>query len=648
MPMTSRERSQAASVLAIGALLFFGAQASAGALPPLTETPSLRNDVEDGRLPPIALRIPKQPLIAAFSGASQPGKPGGTLHTLIAEAGDTRLMVVWGYARLIGYTADLHLQPDLAESIDVKDGRIFTIHLRPGHRWSDGHPFTTEDFRYFWQDIALNRDLSPTGPPAELLVQGHAPRVEVLNPTTIRYSWDLPNPMFLAALAATTPLSIYAPAHYLKQFHARYADPAALEKRVEVAGVRNWAALHNRMNASYRNDNPDLPTLQPWVLRTRPPAQQFVFTRNPYYHRIDPLGHQLPYIDIVVLQLAAAKIIPVATASGESDLQARYLDFHDYTFLKQAAARNDFQVRMWRTARGSAMALYPNLNVVDPVWRKLMRDVRFRRALSLAINRNDINMALYEGLAIEGNNTALEGSPFYDRKNQHAWARYDPAQANRLLDAVGLTRRDGDGFRLLPGGRRLTIIIESSEDDEDQTDALALVRDNWRRVGIELVIRTMQREDFRNRVFSGDCMMAIFFGAENGLPTPTSSPAEWAPTSDQQLQWSQWGNYTETNGKAGEPIDLPAALELLDLYHRWEQSSSDNERTAIWRQMLRINADQVFTIGLVSAVQQPVVVRNTLRNVPTKATYNWDPGALFGIYRPDQFWFDTNTRRPGD
>ena len=68
-------------------------------------------------------------------------------------------------------------------------------------------------------------------------------------------------------------------------------------------------------------------------------------------------------------------------------------------------------MRLWRTGPGSQLALYPNLNVNDPVWRRLLRDVRFRRALSLAINRHEINEVLYFGLAIEGQNTVLPQEP---------------------------------------------------------------------------------------------------------------------------------------------------------------------------------------------------------------------------------------------
>ncbi|MBI3514483.1 MAG: ABC transporter substrate-binding protein [Proteobacteria bacterium] len=630
-------------MLALGAALgVVAALASPAAdLPRLTETPELVAEVAAGRLPPIERRIPQTPLLVEFSGGAVPGAPGGELQSLVGSARDTRLMVVWGYARLIGYQTDLSLKPDLAERIDVEDSnRVFTIHLRPGHRWSDGHPFTAEDFRYFWKDIAHNKELSPTGLPGQFLIQGHAPSFEVINETTVRFSWEVPNPVFLTELAGTTPLTIYAPAHYLRQFHVAYADSEALKQRVREVGVRNWAALHTRMDAPYRNDNPDMPTLGPWVLHTKPPAERFVFTRNPYYHRIDPKGQQLPYIDRVVLQSVDAKIVPVKTGAGESDLQARYLNFDNYTFLKQAAARNNYQVRLWITARGANLALYPNLTVADPVWRKTIRDVRFRRALSLGIDRHEINMVVFYGLATEGNNTALKESPLYEAEFQKAWARHDPDAANKLLDEMGLTLRDSAGFRLLSDGRPATIIIESPGDNADQTDALQLVRDSWRQIGIKLLVKTTQTSFFRNRVFSGQSVMSVFFGAENGLPTPTSSPAEWAPTAQWQLQWSQWGNHVETAGKAGEAIELPEARELLDLYHRWTQATSMDERKESWRRMLAINADQVFTIGLASAVPQPVIVRDTLRNVPEKAMYNWDPGALFGVYRPDQFWFD--------
>ncbi len=347
----------------------------------LVETPGLADAVARGAVPPVGQRVPQEPLVAG--GA--PGRPGGDLRVLMAGPKDTRLMVVYGYARLVGYTPDLKFAPDIAKSIDIDEDRIFTFHLREGHKWSDGEPFTADDFRYWYEDVALNPELSPSGLVRELLSQGEKPIVEFLDPLTVRYSWKHPNPLFLPALAGPSPLYLYQPAHYLKQFHAKYADKEKLKDLVKQRKQRNWVALYNRLDNAYRNDNPDLPSLEPWVLETRPPADRFVFKRNPYFHRIDGAGRQLPYIDRVLMNIADSKIVPAKTGAGESDLQARYLRFDNYTFLKDAEEHNGFAVRLWRTAPGSQLALYPNLNNNDPVWRALFRDVRFRRALSITV-----------------------------------------------------------------------------------------------------------------------------------------------------------------------------------------------------------------------------------------------------------------------
>ena len=164
---------------------------------------------------------------------------------------------------------DYRLAPDLLEDVEVREGRIFTLRLRPGHRWSDGHPFTAEDFRYYWEDIATNDALAPFGPPRAYLVEGEPPRFEVLDEQTVRYTWSRPNPFFLPALAGARPEPLYAPAHYLEAFHARYADEAELNQRAREEGKRNWAAVHTNRFRPYKNTNPDLPTLQPGSIPPR-------------------------------------------------------------------------------------------------------------------------------------------------------------------------------------------------------------------------------------------------------------------------------------------------------------------------------------------------------------------------------------------
>ena len=610
------------------------------------EPPALKADVEAGKLPPLAQRLPRAPLVVDVKRSDwTQGSYGGELRTLMAKDRDIRMMVVYGYSRLVGYDEKLRLVPDILESVDNVGSRVFTLHLRPGHKWSDGQPFTAADFRYYWEDVATNADLSPFGLPQALLVRGSGPRFEVLDETTVRFTWDEPNPQFLPALAGPSPLYIYRPAHYLRQFHPRYVGLEKANSAARAAGSRSWAGLHQKKDEQFRFDNPDLPTLEPWYNTTPLPSTRFVLARNPYFHRVDTAGRQLPYIDRVIVGITDDKLIAAKAGAGDVDLQARYLRFDNYTFLKQSERRNQYRVLLWEKAIGSQIALMPNLNAEDPEWRVLMRDVRFRRALSLAINRHEINEVVYFGLAKESSNTVLERSALFRPEFRNAWIKFDTKAANALLDEIGLTRRDARGLRLLPDGRPMEIVVDTSGESTEETDVLELIRDSWRQVGIAMFSRPSQREVFRKRVFSGKSIMTIWSGLNNGIPTPEMSPHELAPTAQDQLQWPMWGQYFENNRKGGEPPALPEAKELVSLYEAWRNSASVDERERIWLRMLEIHAQQVFTIGIVTQAFQPIVVRDRLRNVPTDGIYSWDPGSYFGMYHPDTFWFDTKERR---
>lgn len=584
--------------------------------------------------------LPSEPLVVDLKAAGRlPGKRGGALRMLMSKEKDVRLLNTWGYARLVGWTPKLELKPDLLKSIEVKDGRIFTMRLRAGHKWSDGAPFTAEDFRYFWQDVASNKDLSPAGPPVDLINGGELPKVEIVDALTVRYSWSKPNARFLASLAQAREPYIYRPAHYLKQFHAKYADKASLAKRVTEARVQGWARLHNQMDSIDDNDNPALPTLQPWVATTAMPANRFVFKRNPHFHRVDAAGVQLPYIDAIEVAITDSGLVSAKTAAGDSDLQARGLSFGDITVLKANQRKGGYKVLTWPIAKGSHVALYPNLNASDPGWRGLMRDVTFRRALSLGINRSDINKALFFGLAAEGNNTVLKDSPLFKPAYLTTNASHDPKTANALLDALGLKARNAEGTRLMVDKRPLELVVETAGESKEETDVLQLVAQHYKAIGIKLVIKPSDRTVMRNRAYAGDAVMTARSGWDTGIPTSETSPDELAPTRQDNLIWPKWGQHYETNGKVGEAADMPAAQELLKLDAAWSAAKTPAERAVAWEKMLAIHTEQQFIIGTVAGVMQPIAVRNSLKNVPEKGVFSWDPGAQFGMYRMDEFWF---------
>jgi len=608
----------------------------------LIDSPFFAEKVAAGKLPPVAQRLPQAPRIVDVSGEDRiPGRHGGTIRTLIGDQRDVRMMTLYGYTRLVSYDWDLEIAPDVLESFDVEEGRIFTLRLRPEHRWSDGSPFTAEDFRYWWEHVANNKRLSPGGPPQALLAGGEPPRFEVLSPTVVRYSWAKPNPIFLPSLAAAQPTYIFMPSGYLKQFHIAHADPVTLHARVRRERVRDWGALHERLSRMYRPENPDLPTLDPWRSITPLPAELFVFQRNPYFHRIDQNGRQLPYVDEVTLTVGTNSLVPAKAAAGEADLQARYLRFDNYTFLKEASKRMNFDVRLWKRAEGSYFALMPNLNAIDPVWRDLNRDVRYRRALSVAINRQDVNKVIFFGLAQESGNTALPESPLYDAEHARMWMQHDPALANRLLDEAGLSKRDGDGVRLLPDGRRLEFTVETAGESTEETDILDLIKQDLFAVGIKIYPRSTQRDVFRRRILAGQTVMSAWVGMDNALVSADMEPEALAPTNSAQFNWPRWGQFLESGGLQGEEPDLPKVRELVRLYEEWRTSTTHAQRRQIWQRMLAINAEELFTIGVINSTLQPVVVSRDLRNVPQKGLYSFEPGAFFGRYMPDTFWFDT-------
>ncbi|MBD3664565.1 ABC transporter substrate-binding protein [Sulfitobacter aestuariivivens] len=609
---------------------------------PLQETTFWAQEVQQGNLPPVHDRIPVDPLVVDLEEKGRTfGKQGGTLRTFVSRSKDVRQMVVYGYARLVGYDSNYSLYPDILREIEVVEGRKFIMHLREGHKWSDGAPFTSEDFRYWWEGVINNPLITPSGPPDFMYFDGYLGSVTFPDPQTVIFEWPNPNPNFLPLLAQAAPPFIYRPAHYLKQFHGEYADPDALAKEVRRARVKSWAALHNKRDNMYKFDNPDQPTLQPWINASPTGSSRQLFVRNPYYHRIDARGVQLPYIDVVEMQIVSGGLVAAKANAGEADLQARGLDFPDISILKKGEADGgNYRTVLWGNGAASQIAIYPNLNFADPVWRDVMRDVRFRRALSYGIDRRMINRALYFGLAKEGAMTALSSSPLYNPAYHFASAVYYPAKANALLDEMGLTERDSRGIRLLPDGRPMEFVVETAGERQEVENALAIVSDTWLEIGVKLVMRPLDRNILRNRVYAGVSMAAVWFGWDNGLPTLNTSPLYLAPTNQEFFSWPKWGQHYQSAGELGEAPQDDAPNRLLAMADGWSHAYDDKTREIFWREMLRIHAEQVYAIGILSEAPQPVVINKNLRNVPDTGIWAFDPGAHFGVHRIDEFYYE--------
>ena len=250
-----------------------------------------------------------------------------------------------------------------------------------------------------------------------------------------------------------------------------------------------------------------------------------------------------------------------------------------------------------------------------------------------------ILILLFFGLARPSADTVLPQSPLFKPELAQAYAGYDPVRANALLDEVGLAKRDSDGTRLLPDGRRAEITVETSGENQIFTDIMELVESDWAKLGIRAYVHTSQLDIFRQRIASGDTVMSMDVGIDNAEPTAQFEPNSLAPTEDSQYQWPDFGLFVQSSGHQGQPIDMPEVKRLDDLWHDWRHADNLAAQRAAWREMLQINADQVFAIGVVNGTRQPVVVSNRIRNVPETALWSFQPSSYFGLYMPDTFFY---------
>ncbi len=579
------------------------------------EAPMLAEQVAAGELPPLEQRLPERPLVAQndYPGYEGPGVYGGTWHRLHAQPEFGPWKMTAGYAPLIRWRYDCQdLEPGLAESWEFsEDGSILTLHLRKGVRWSDGHPYTSESFAY-WYQLCLDKRHRYI-PPVWCRVDGKPMAVETPDENTIVMRFAGPNwlvPLWLATGHWWCD-EYNIPKHYMRQFdpdhNPEYSDFVEFERR----------------DLSHRN--PERPSLWPWRLaECEKGGFRIRFERNPYYYVVDELGRQLPYIDEVTSNLVTDPQVRVMQLlSGEIDCDFRHLELRDLALFMEGRQRGKYRILRWRTGFGGNPAILLNWSAPDPVIRELIRDQRFRKALALGINREKCNQIAWKGLSEpQGATVTRESWHFADEAGQALFREWERADAefnltkgNALLDDIGLTQRDSEGFRLRPDGKRLSFIMDlpSSNLSSQHNDVGLIVAEGWRELGIQAIPFTPSVSELDLRRNLGEFTISTFWESEMDLFTypdwvfPTT-PRYWHPLV---------GKWYETGGEKGEAPTGPMK-ELIDLYDAIKQEKDPAQRHQYIRDAVRIHIEQgPFHLGTVGRQPHPVLVGNHFHNVPT-------------------------------
>jgi peptide/nickel transport system substrate-binding protein len=600
------------------------------------EAPALAQLVASGDLPPVEERLPPEPLVVQVK--DEIGQYGGSITAIKHSTGNWYMIAHVNIEPLMELDPvdSLNVVPNVARAWDWNDDKSqLTVHLREGIKWSDGSPFTAEDLRFYYEDVQFNEKLTPLTPGAWM---SHGSRMTFtqIDDSTVQFGFAGPSPAQLFMFtAANGYMNHYYPAHYFKELHIDYNEDA--DKKAKEEGLEEWWQLFNQTREKTRPyiHYPGPPYLYAWI-PTSVTMDRTVWDRNPYYWKVDAAGNQLPYLDnIYGVLVVESELVKARGIAGEFDFLVEGFGMDEAPLLEQNAERYNYNVIIGPNTWAGAGSYYLNLNHKDPVRRELYRDKRFRQALSHAIDRDEINELVYLEQGVPRQATVISGSPLFKEEYASSYAEYDPASANALLDEMGLTERDGDGFRLRPDGDTLALTINIPEGVTDDLDAMEIITENWRTIGVKAAYKPLERSLFRERVYSGEAEVGTWLLDRSQYPfepiwfIPTSQHTYWAP---------KYGTYYASGGTSGEKP--PAELQrLVDIWEEIKVTTDTDRKNALFQEVLDAHQENVWIIGVVGETPQLVVVKNNFRNVPEKSLYAWSVGHYLGLARIEQFFF---------
>jgi len=635
--------------LLIGAICLLGG-ASALAY---NEAPMLRVKVAAGELPPIEERLPEEP--GVIEPTEEIGKYGGTLRSFALsnlpwhDLGEEPERGSY----LLRITQEGELVPDIAKGYELSDdAKNCTLYLRKGLKWSDGAPFITDDILFMFEDIHWNDEV------ASWNVLAQVKRVKKIDDYTVRFEFDEPSPKFPLQLGTWygSGWVAYQPKHYLEKWHIKY-NPNANEVAEKEGFESWWQALHYHFWWSPMTDV-NKPTLQPWAPKKITSSIK-VFERNPYYYAVDPAGNQLPYIDNIVVGIVDKEVYTLKIISGETDIAWFVTSMENYPLYKENEDQGGYQVILIPDIHGATTAFGINQTNSNPVLHDLARDVRFRRALSLAINREEINDIAYFGKAVPRQATVLPSCSYYKPEwgEKHPYARYNPEEGNGLLDEMGLTQRDKDGYRLGSDGKPILLVVEYRERIAQAT-VVELVKEYWEALGLKILLKIEDDTLFEARADTPDHDVRATYMVDcqelgnylEGRPMDMM----WTPCGEKFSWGILWGNWLDAKRsiESGEntledfpegklpgeepPEEIKRLVETVE--QRFNSKYGSKEYMELSQKIYDFHAEKLYLIGTVGTAPLVLTIDKNIGN--TAIGYpSWGTGGGCINYYAQQLFY---------
>ena len=619
------------------------------------EAPALATRVAAGSLPPVAERIGQDPLV--LRPVHEIGTYGGSLRRAHMGPGDyvNPSRFNGGRDTLVWYDYEWKgIIPNLARGFELSaDNRELTLLMRRGMKWSDGEPFTADDVLFWWDDIYdLSDDNLIPGRLAVATSGGEPLAVEKVDDYTVLFTSAAPYPLLKDQIAGWGPLGGqaawgylgqggYAPKHYVSQFLPKYSSEAEANAKAQDAGFDSWATYVKFLMAPF--NNPALPQLSPWICTSPISNPTHIYERNPYSIWVDTDGNQLPYIDEIRYGTAETiELVTLRAIAGELDSQDRHLNITALPVLLENEERSAYRVYL-DSSQQPDYGIRINLAWdKDPVIGELIRTADFRRALAMGLDRDEINETFFLGTS-----TPTSAAPSDDNKYfpgdewRTKYATLDADAANALLDGLGLTERDADGFRMRPDGQgRITLDYQANRSFADFPAIGEMVKEHWAdSIGIDLAVAEIAGNLLTERAQSGDLQLG---GHQVGSDDPFLYPNTVLPVSTNEFAGMiglPYGRWFATNGAEG--VEPPDEIKLLRA--TWEEGLTlpDDERLEVGKEIWRQHVENVFSIGVVGfgyLIYGIHYAKTDLGNVPGRIVNSLVIGAHNNVYPQTWYW----------
>jgi peptide/nickel transport system substrate-binding protein len=514
--------------------------------------------------------------------------------------------------------------------------------MRAGIKWSDGHPFTTDDIVFWWEKIAQDPNLTP-GIPKEWKPGGAPMELVQVDLETVKLRFAKPYPMavqYLAFKGHQWPLvferaGFFAPKHYLERFLP------SIDEDPDARSMASYALFEEKAN----DFNPERPVVSAWKVSEWIPGDHLTAVRNPYYWKVDPAGNQLPYIDKIEVEIFLnQEMLNFRAVSGVLQMQLRHFSVQDIDLLREFSTKRGYRIIYYEdTSRDGVMLnlQYPGNDVL----RNLFLDRRFRIALSLSIDRDMICKLCFRGLTNPGTVGLFESSPdFVAVDGLPNYYHYEPDRSNELLDEMGLTQRDSEGYRVGPDGETVSLIIETGSSLRAEMDMLEIIRSNWETVGIKTTVKAEERTLYFQRVTKNGEHMIGKWGHEGVFPIVSSQ--RWFGSSLWDEWAHHWAQWFRTGGERG--IEPPPEVKRLQAIEEELQVTIDvDRRKVLWKEVVRSHAENVWIIPTTERGTSIGVLSDNFRNVPERAVASWitmTPGNL----NPETFFIKKTEGKLGE